>query len=832
MGVVFLADDPQLGRHVALKTLHPAMAAVPSARARFLREAQAAAAVRHDNIVTLFQVGEDAGVPFLAMELLHGETLEERLRRAEAAGARIDIVQSVRIAAEVALGLAAAHARGVIHRDVKPANIFLEGAEGAGMRAKLLDFGLARAFDAETTLTAPGVVTGTPAYLAPELLRGEPADGRSDLFSLGCVLYRMLTGVSPFAGRDRLATLMRVASATPVPPDQLDPNVSEELASLVMRLLAKEPAERPASAQVVADALQAIERRLPGQGPRRRRRRVGRVVAASGLLALVLGAAALFYAYTDRGVIAVEFDDPDVAVRLGAGGGVIVRDLKSDREYVLTAAGLSVPSGEYELNVADATGLSFVTRRFTLKRGGKVTLTATVRPAPVEPAAPTALDAWARKVAELPAAEQVRALGDKLRELNPGFDGNVGPRFEEGKVVEVHFFTDHVTDIRPVRALPALDILVCRGSAPGRGQLEDIAPVRGLPALRYLDISANKVCYLAPLRGVTALRKLVAWANPIEDLRPLRGVPLAELDLHDTLVEDLDPLAGMPLRVLLLDAPYATDLARLAGLPLRELVCKFRPQRHAAVLRSIKSLEQINERRADAFWQDADARRADLETWLERVRPLPAEQQVEEAHAKLKQLNPGFTHGLFPKIENGAVVHLQLFTDEVTDVSPVRVFTKLRRLTIRGTEPGKGRLYNLDPLGELPLEYLECGMNAVADLGALRGMKLKVLLCAHTLVRDLTPVRELPLFYLDCQYSRVRNLAPLTGMGITRLYLKGCPLRDPAPLGPLAQMSINVLEGDFDPQRDGAVLRAIRTLETVNGRPAAEFFEQAGIERK
>jgi serine/threonine protein kinase len=174
--------------------MRTALAANPSARERFLHEARAMAAVRHDHVVTIHQVGEERGVPFFAMEQLEGESLHDRLRRE----APLPAAEVLRIAREAAEGLAAAHARGLIHRDVKPANLWLEiqpGEPGAsasgghGGRVKVLDFGLARsAAGDEPHLTQTGVVVGTPAYMAPEQARGEVPDQRSDLFSLGCVL--------------------------------------------------------------------------------------------------------------------------------------------------------------------------------------------------------------------------------------------------------------------------------------------------------------------------------------------------------------------------------------------------------------------------------------------------------------------------------------------------------------------------------------------------------------------------------------------------------------------------------------------------------------------
>jgi serine/threonine protein kinase len=167
MGVVFLAEDPRLNRAVAIKAMLPALAASANSGQRFLREGQAMAAVKHDHVVTIHQVDEERGVPFLVMEFLAGETLDERLKR----DGKLPVGEALRVGREVAEGLAAAHAKGLIHRDVKPANVWLEAPRG---RVKLLDFGLARAASQDAGLTQQGAVVGTPAYMAPEQGRGPP----------------------------------------------------------------------------------------------------------------------------------------------------------------------------------------------------------------------------------------------------------------------------------------------------------------------------------------------------------------------------------------------------------------------------------------------------------------------------------------------------------------------------------------------------------------------------------------------------------------------------------------------------------------------------------
>jgi len=258
MGQVLLAEDTQLLRRVALKVMLPIFAGDANAKDRFLREARTAAAVHHDHVITIFQVGEENGVPIIAMEHLHGLPLDVYLRKVGDPG----LPHALRIGREVAEGLAAAHARGLIHRDIKPANIWLEAPAG---RVKLLDFGLARQANANVDLTGPGAPVGTPAYMSPEQARGERVDARADLFSLGCVLYRLCSGHPPFRGKTLTAVLTSLALDNPPPVREQNPAVPPALGALVGRLLAKDPVARPQTAREVVQALRDIER--PSTGP-------------------------------------------------------------------------------------------------------------------------------------------------------------------------------------------------------------------------------------------------------------------------------------------------------------------------------------------------------------------------------------------------------------------------------------------------------------------------------------------------------------------------------------------------------------------------------------
>jgi serine/threonine protein kinase/regulation of enolase protein 1 (concanavalin A-like superfamily) len=255
MGLVLRAEDSQLARPVALKVIRPELADAPTVASRFAREARLAAAIKHDHIVTIYQVGQHRDVAYLAMEYLQGISLQGWLDR----GRKPSVDLILRIGREVASGLAAAHGRGLIHRDIKPGNLWLESPTG---RVKILDFGHARALREDVQITHAGTINGSPAFMSPEQARGESGDASCDLFSLGCVLYRLCTGELPFPGSTILAVLTSLAVDTPRHPREIDPALPPALGDLVMQLLSKKPEGRPASAQAVVDAIRGIERQL------------------------------------------------------------------------------------------------------------------------------------------------------------------------------------------------------------------------------------------------------------------------------------------------------------------------------------------------------------------------------------------------------------------------------------------------------------------------------------------------------------------------------------------------------------------------------------------
>ena len=262
MGVIYKAKDPVIGRYVAIKTIRLGdftdSAHVAELHARLMREAQSAGVLSHPNIITIFDVGEESGLAYIAMELVEGATLEHLI----GSNQRLDEATIVNIARQTADALSFAHQHGIVHRDIKPANIMLT-QDG---RVKVADFGIAKV--GSTKMTQTGMLLGSPSYMAPEHFLGQPLDGRSDIFALGILLYELITGQPPFMAENLGTLSYKIVHEDPVPPVKLKPGMNPRLSELVVKALARDPAARFQSASEMCTSLDALDSSRTGKPAR------------------------------------------------------------------------------------------------------------------------------------------------------------------------------------------------------------------------------------------------------------------------------------------------------------------------------------------------------------------------------------------------------------------------------------------------------------------------------------------------------------------------------------------------------------------------------------
>jgi eukaryotic-like serine/threonine-protein kinase len=768
MGSVYLAHDDQLHRDVALKTMRPAIAARAGAAKRFLREARAAARVEHDNVVPIWQVGEDQGVPFIAMPYLRGESLADRLRREPVAPPEL----TLKVGREVAEGLAAAHDRGLIHRDVKPGNIWLEGDPGAAdpavrvRRCKILDFGLARPRTGATESEAE--VAGSPGFMSPEQARSGHVDPRTDLFGLGAVLYRMATGRMPFEGPTLGAVLAALATEDPPRPDCCD--CPAGLPDLILQLLNKDPAARPATARAVADAFRQFERpEPPTEVASARRAPVPRRWVALAGLALVAATVA---------------------------GGVIIKVRKPDgKETTLT-----VPEGSTVY--VDPKGATVV----ELPKG----VTTTTTKAPVDAnrnAAEWVLGCGGRVIVRVGEAETTIAapqrlpdgpltvVGINLFKCDRVTDAGLANLTRLTELSGLTLASTPVTDagmvhLQGLTALTALNLAECP-------RVTDVGLIalKGMTRLEYLNLHGVSLpdAGLRHLDGLSQLTTLNLSATPLTDdglIHLKRLAVLKELHLANTLVtgRGFPFLAGLEnLRRLMLTRTAVTDdglkhLARLPQLTTLSLAeCAAVTDKGLGHVRALIRLEYLNLHGTgvtDAGLKDLSAltgltilNLSATAVTDDGLAHLPRLADLAELHLyKTAVAGPGLKHLTgCPKL-----ARLYLTATRVTDadLKEVAALKALTLLDLNGndvSDNGIAKLKELTGLTYLVLmgtKVTDAGLAHLKDLGHLAVLDLRntsVTASGIESVRYLAELRELKLDQTGvtaADADRLRGLMP------------------------------------------------------------------------
>jgi serine/threonine protein kinase/Leucine-rich repeat (LRR) protein len=722
MGMVFQAEDPHLRRNVALKVVKPVLAASASAGKRFLREARTTASIKHDHIVTIYQVGEDRGVAFLAMEFLTGASLEERLHD----GNKLSMGEILRIGREIAEGLAAAHARGLVHRDIKPANIWLEAPAG---RVKILDFGLARVADDNTNLTQEGAIVGTPAYMAPEQASGGTVDERSDLFSLGCVLYRLCTGRAPFQGATTMEILAALCMETPRPARELNPAVPPALSNLVQELIDKERQARPESAQAVIERLRAIEQgsaTVPvAPSPRRW------LWITLGGVAVALLLVALLWQVIGGRKSPLHVSSPDDTI--GQGGAptdmpedawlahvhglpakeqaaAVIQRLQAlnpgfDGTHTSSTDDTSVTYLQFcSDNVADVRPVRALTGLHSLGCDGSGTGKGKLADlTPLKGMALTRLSIEHNPVADLTPLQDMRLHALRIRDTG-------------------------VVDLSALKLLPLREVCGDFDTDAGRALLRwfwALESINDRSALDYWmkhdDVHGRYLQWMEDTRQLPTPRRLEAVAsmfkkrNPLfpGDLKPvLRNGTVVEVGFNTDQVEDVSPLRALPWAprncIVRCNGGWKwkgklADLSPLQQLPIGRLEC-----REHGGLRDVTALRHM---------------------------PLT---YLDCGQTNIADLSP--LRGL--KLQ-----YLACYFSRVRDLEPLRGMP-LKELHISGC-----RVPTLAPLHDMPLETLEMKQVAIKDLTPLEGTPLRRLDCDQTNpAPDLASLRKTPIRELSCEH--------------------------------------------------------------------------------
>ena len=744
MGQVFKARHRRMNRVVALKVLHADSMRDPVVIARFEREVKAVSAISHPNIVAAYDADQEGDVHFLVMEYVEGSDLSVLVKQS----GPFSVERAIQCVLQAARGLQAAHAQGIVHRDIKPANLLLDN----NGTIKILDMGLARFHGdvpAQAELTALGMVMGTVDYMAPEqALDTKTADGRADIYSLGCTLYYLLTGEATYRG-DTLTSRLLAHQSQPIPDLRASrPDISESLVAVFEKMVAKRVSERYRSmAEVIADlehlpsttllrrrqsdvarsdsdtavlgtsrltsspTTSFVRRGSTGKGWRLRRR----LLTCGTIAALVLTAVIIILKGKDGTNLEITVNWPDAVITVFNEQGAleVKRDFKTDPIRISLKPGkkrIQIEKDGFVTHVDDSVeikdGENHLPISVKLVRDDPHAIAQqqpvkpTLQQPPVTPAVPAipqrkllppgALDQWVQEVRALPAEEQVVAFAKKMQELNPGFELKIPPRIASSTVKELDISLQQITDISPVRAFSGLEWLSLQNCP-----VSDLTALQELP-LKGLNIAGTRVADLTALQRMPLTNLNFCFA-PVIDLSPISKLPLTELHFSNTFIQDLAPLRGMSLKHLGATFTMISNLRPLEGMPLKMI---------------LMSGTQV----------------ADL--------------------SPLRGMSLDTVHCSYTL---------------VSDLSP------LQGMPLTSFECGTTRVADLTPLNGLPLLYMDIGMTPVSDLSPLKGMPLRRLSIGETDVRNLMPLAGAPIEDFDCAGTLVTDLTPLQQMPLLKL---------------------------------------------------------------
>jgi formylglycine-generating enzyme required for sulfatase activity/Leucine-rich repeat (LRR) protein len=798
-GIVFRAFDDVLQRVVAVKVLAPQLAATSPARKRFLREARTSAAIRHEHVVQVHAV-EEKPLPYLVMEFIPGETLQQKLDRV----GPLDVSETLRIGRQIAEGLAAAHATDLIHRDIKPGNVLLEGGH---QKAKITDFGLARAAD-DASISQSGIIAGTPMYMAPEQALGHKIDQRADLFSLGSVLYQMVAGRPPFRANGTVAVLKRVAEDTPRDIREIIPETPQWLCDIIAKLHAKNPDERFQSAREVSDLLADCEAQLKAGSklkdysriPRGKARPSGRrkwmVATAAVLLPLIALAVTEFAGVTHlfRGRQAMggaswngsQADAPPAAIAPFAAAQARAHQ-EAWAKYIdvpvefTNSIGMKfrlIPPGEFTM------GSSREEIASSLKQGDwwvNERLPGERPPHLVEITRAfylgqtnVTVGQFRKFVNATGYKTQAEQLGGALRWFpdghwgmdpdsnwpNPGF-----AQTDEHPVVCVSWndaaeFCNWLSkqEEKAYRLSTEAEWeYSCRAGSTTRWSFGDNEG----DLFNYGRFGSSLQGPTSPVGGLKenswGLHDMHGnaweWCQDVYDANYYRTSPPKD---------PAGPADGKHrvARGGTFSSPPVICRCAFRGHEdpdHRDNTCGFRVVLQVSPFAGLRT----ESRRKDQPSSPAKSPFTDAD--IRRIGALPAAQQIEEVRKDLIRRNPGFDGEVGHKIEDGVVTELKIVTDQVTDIAPIRVFNALRVLDCRGTSDSngpRGRLADLTPLDGMHLANLtdlnlqdtkvsDAGMVYFKDCKDLRNLSL-----SYTKVTDAGMV-----YFKDCKNLTILVLA-------------------------------------------------------------------------